>query len=128
MSKILLSIKPEYANKIMSGEKKFEYRKAAPQKNVDTILIYSTKPQGIILGEVLLPLFGKKQNLMQELLAKNIDSILKDVKWRSHTVWIPQFFLIRASHCQSLESIILRNLTYILRIYKKFSIKFCLIK
>ena len=52
MSKILLSIKPEYANKIMSGEKKFEYRKAAPQKKVDTILIYSTKPQGIILGEV----------------------------------------------------------------------------
>ena len=52
MSKILLSIKPEYANKIMSGEKKFEYRKVAPKQNIDSIIIYSTMPEGSIIGEV----------------------------------------------------------------------------
>ena len=32
--KILLSIKPEYAHKIFSGEKKFEYRKIIFKKNI----------------------------------------------------------------------------------------------
>ena len=37
MSKILLSIKPEFADKIISGEKKFEYRTHVPIKDVNTI-------------------------------------------------------------------------------------------
>lgn len=52
MSKILLSIKPEYANKIISGEKKFEYRTHVPIKTVSTIVIYSTAPVGKVIGEV----------------------------------------------------------------------------
>jgi predicted transcriptional regulator len=50
--KVLLSIKPEYVEKIFSGEKKFEYRKCIFQKKgVKTIVIYSTMPVGRVVGE-----------------------------------------------------------------------------
>lgn len=50
--RILLSIKPEYANKILSGEKCFEFRKTIPKNpNVKTVVIYATKPVGKIIGE-----------------------------------------------------------------------------
>ncbi|MEN0057108.1 MAG: ASCH domain-containing protein [Mucilaginibacter sp.] len=50
--KVLLSIKPEYVEKIFSGEKKFEYRKCIFQKkNIKTIVIYSTMPVGRVVGE-----------------------------------------------------------------------------
>lgn len=51
MSKILLSIKPEFADKIMSGEKKIEYRTHIPSRSINTIVIYSTSPVGKIIGE-----------------------------------------------------------------------------
>lgn len=50
--KVLLSIKPEFANKIFSGEKKFEFRKRAFRNiEVQTIVVYSTMPVGRIIGE-----------------------------------------------------------------------------
>jgi predicted transcriptional regulator len=50
--KVLLSIKPEYANKIFSGEKKFEFRKRAFRNiEVHTVVVYSTMPVGRIIGE-----------------------------------------------------------------------------
>ena len=49
--KVLLSIKPQFANKILSGEKLYEYRKRIFKKDVDTVLIYSTKPVGFVIGE-----------------------------------------------------------------------------
>ena len=52
MSKILLSIKPEFADKIISGEKKFEYRTHIPSRPINSIVIYSTSPVGRIIGEV----------------------------------------------------------------------------
>ena len=52
MSKILLSIKPEFSEKILSGEKRFEYRTHIPTRAVKSILIYSTAPVGKIVGEV----------------------------------------------------------------------------
>ena len=51
-SKIIMSIHPEYVNKIFSGEKKFEYRKIQPKGWIDTIVIYSTYPVSKIVGEV----------------------------------------------------------------------------
>lgn len=53
MATILLSIKPEYSNRIMSGEKKFEYRKHLPQEPIDKIIVYSTDPEKKVVGEVL---------------------------------------------------------------------------
>lgn len=50
--KLLLSIKPVYATKILLGEKKFEYRKHLPKEEIDTIIIYATAPIKKVLGEV----------------------------------------------------------------------------
>jgi predicted transcriptional regulator len=52
--KILLSIKPEHAEKIMTGEKKYEYRKSIFKNEVQKIVIYVTKPVGKIIGEFTL--------------------------------------------------------------------------
>ncbi|MCO7544674.1 ASCH domain-containing protein [Stutzerimonas nitrititolerans] len=50
--KVLLSIKPEYAEKILQGKKKYEFRKAIfKNPNVKTIVIYATMPVGKIVGE-----------------------------------------------------------------------------
>ncbi|MBM6550308.1 ASCH domain-containing protein [Marinomonas ostreistagni] len=49
---VLLSIKPEFVERIFSGEKKFEYRKAIFKRNdIKKIVIYSTMPEGKIVGE-----------------------------------------------------------------------------
>ena len=48
---ILLAIKPDYAEKILSGEKKYEFRKTIfKYTNVTTILLYATKPVGKVVG------------------------------------------------------------------------------
>lgn len=52
MRKILLSIKPEYANRILSGDKKYEYRKRLANDDIEMIIIYATFPIMKIVGEV----------------------------------------------------------------------------
>lgn len=52
MSTILLSIKPEYAHKILAGTKKYEFRKRLAQGNIKKIVIYATAPEQKIIGEV----------------------------------------------------------------------------
>lgn len=50
--KILLSIKPKYAQKIFNGEKRYEYRKRLFKRNdIDSIIVYVTKPVGKVVGE-----------------------------------------------------------------------------
>ena len=50
--KILLSIKPEFVEKIISGEKKFEFRKTLPKREgITTVVVYSTMPVGKVVGE-----------------------------------------------------------------------------
>ncbi|WP_082706860.1 ASCH domain-containing protein [Pseudomonas sp. EpS/L25] len=50
--KVLLSIKPEYAEKILKGTKKFEFRKAIfKNPSVKTVVIYATLPVGKVVGE-----------------------------------------------------------------------------
>lgn len=50
--KVLLSIKPEYAQKIFSGEKKYEYRKSLFKRaGIKTVVVYVTKPVGKVIGE-----------------------------------------------------------------------------
>lgn len=47
----LLSIKPEFAEKIFSGEKGFEFRKVAFRRDVTTVVVYVTFPVSKIIGE-----------------------------------------------------------------------------
>lgn len=50
--KILLSIKPEYAEKILDGTKKFEFRRRVHTRlEVETVVIYATMPVGRVVGE-----------------------------------------------------------------------------
>ena len=49
--KIVISINPEYVKKIISGEKKYEYRTKAAKQDVDKIIIYETKPVKKIVAE-----------------------------------------------------------------------------
>ena len=48
----LIAIKPEYAFKILSGEKTFEYRKTKTKENITHIVIYAGLPIKKIIGEV----------------------------------------------------------------------------
>jgi len=50
--RVLLSIKPEFVEKIFNGEKRYEYRKTIFKKPVRSILVYCTKPVGKIVGEI----------------------------------------------------------------------------
>lgn len=49
---IILPIKPVFAEKILSGTKKYEYRKRLCKKEVKKIYIYATAPVKMIIGEV----------------------------------------------------------------------------
>lgn len=49
--KILISINPEHVAKILSGEKKYEYRTKAAKKDVDSLIIYETTPVKRIVAE-----------------------------------------------------------------------------
>ena len=42
--KVLMSVKPEYVNKILSGQKKYEFRRKIFKKNITEVLVYSTIP------------------------------------------------------------------------------------
>lgn len=65
--KVLLSIKPEYAERIFTGEKKYEYRRSLfKRENISTVVVYVTKPVGKVIGEF------------------EIDSVLKD---SPYSIW-----------------------------------------
>jgi predicted transcriptional regulator len=50
--KVVLSIKPEFANKIFDGTKKFEFRKAIfKNENIKTVIVYSSSPVQQVIGE-----------------------------------------------------------------------------
>ena len=51
MCQMLLSINPEYVYKILSGEKKYEYRKFRCREDVDKIIIYCTAPEMKVVAE-----------------------------------------------------------------------------
>ena len=52
MGKLLMSINPVHVDKILTGTKKYEFRKARCKKNIDTIVIYSTSPVMRVVAEV----------------------------------------------------------------------------
>lgn len=50
--KVLLSIKPEFAERIFEGSKKYEFRKAIfKNPNVRTVVVYASSPVQRIIGE-----------------------------------------------------------------------------
>lgn len=50
--KVLLSIKPEYVDRIFAGTKRYEFRRRPfTNRTVKTVVVYATKPVGKIVGE-----------------------------------------------------------------------------
>lgn len=49
--KVILSIKPRFAEAILNGEKLFEYRKQIFKRDVSTVVIYESSPVCRIVGE-----------------------------------------------------------------------------
>jgi predicted transcriptional regulator len=52
--KALYSIRPEFVKKLFSGEKRYEYRRTIFRKDIESIVVYSTKPEGMIVGELII--------------------------------------------------------------------------
>ena len=75
MSKILFSIKPEYVKEILSGRKKYEYRKIKPKNRVDAIIIYSSAPVMKVVAEVNI----------EEIIEGNPDEVWQKTKNWSRT-------------------------------------------
>ncbi|WP_342609245.1 ASCH domain-containing protein [Vibrio tritonius] len=72
--KALISIKPEFVEKILSGEKLFEYRKAIFKRpGVQSVVIYSTMPEGKIVGEFTI----------EQILAKHPEELWEQTKQAS---------------------------------------------
>ena len=50
--KVILSIKPEFANKIFNGTKKFEFRRTLfKNKEIKMIIVYASAPISKVIGE-----------------------------------------------------------------------------
>jgi predicted transcriptional regulator len=52
MNTIMLSIHPEFARLIMTGEKRFEFRTRVAKLAINRIVLYATVPECRIVGEV----------------------------------------------------------------------------
>lgn len=48
---VLLSIKPEFAEKILTGEKRFEFRRVIPKREVERVVVYASSPVCRLVGE-----------------------------------------------------------------------------
>lgn len=71
MAVLLLSIKPQAAQKIFQGAKYYEYRRCCPSRTVTTLLLYVTAPvQRVVASvEVLACLQGTPEQLWQQTAA-----------------------------------------------------------
>ena len=50
--KVLLSIKPEFAEKIFNGTKKYEFRRSVfKNQDVKTVVVYASSPIQLVIGE-----------------------------------------------------------------------------
>ena len=74
---VILSIKPEFVEKIFSGEKQYEYRKILFKQKVDTVYIYASRPISKIVGEFKI----------EETLCDTPENIWKETKRQSGVTW-----------------------------------------
>lgn len=83
MCKILMPINPEYVSEILSGRKKYEYRKIrAKRKNIDKMIIYSTYPVMKVVAEVdISDIIEAKPEKLWEM-TKHASGISKDFYYK----------------------------------------------
>lgn len=81
MQKLLMSINPEHVANILTGKKRFEYRKVKCRKQINSIIIYSTAPIMKVVAEVEVTgiIEGSPQSVWkQTCLAAGIDKAFYD--------------------------------------------------
>lgn len=77
--KVLLSIKPEFAEMIFNGTKKYEFRRSVfKDQNVKTVVVYASYPIQRVIGEFDIDTIIKSE--VQELwhLTKDFSGITKN--------------------------------------------------
>lgn len=75
---MLLSINPEHVENIMSGIKRYEFRKVRCRSDVDKMLIYSTAPVMMVVGEAeIVRIIEDKPEIVWELTC-NYSGIAKE--------------------------------------------------
>lgn len=57
-NKVLLSLKPNFYEKIICGEKRFEFRRRIFKKDVDSVVIYVTSPVKMVMAEFTIKKIG----------------------------------------------------------------------
>lgn len=80
--KVLLSIKPEFVEKIIKGEKKFEYRRRIFKREVECIVIYASSPRKAIVGEFLIEEIIEKEIKLLWQETHKYSGIDKDIFWK----------------------------------------------
>ena len=85
--KILLSIKPYFAKKILDWEKLFELRKIIPNKEFDTVVIYSSSPEKRIIWEfkvdnIIYEDINKLWNIVSDYACVNKKFFDEYYKWK----------------------------------------------
>lgn len=89
MYKLLMSINPEHVENILSGEKRFEFRKTRCREDIDSIIIYSTAPVGKVVAEVqVVDILENTPEEIWESTAANagIDKNFFDQYYAGHTI------------------------------------------
>jgi len=77
--KVLLSIKPEFADKIFSGTKKYEFRRSIfKKKEVKTVVVYASSPVQKIIGEFEIETIIKEELNRLWNLTKDFSGISED--------------------------------------------------
>ena len=77
--KVLLSIKPEFADKIFNGTKKYEFRRSIfKNKEVKTIVVYASSPVQKIIGEFEIETIIKEELNRLWNLTKDFSGISED--------------------------------------------------
>jgi predicted transcriptional regulator len=72
--RVLLSIKPEYAEKILSGEKKYEFRRAIfKDQSIKIVVIYASSPIRKVIGEFDI----------EYIITQNLDKLWEHTKQHS---------------------------------------------
>lgn len=94
---VLLSVHPEHVTNILSGKKKFEYRKIMPARNISHIVLYSTNPVKMIVA-------------VAEVSHRIADSLTQVWQQTSNESGIThEFFLDYFSGCNKAGCFALRN-------------------
>ena len=70
--KVLLSIKPEFAEKIFDGSKRFEFRRNVfKNRDVRTVVVYASSPISKVVGEFDIEMVIRKE--LEELWEETKD-------------------------------------------------------